>query len=330
MNILRITSLVLCAFLFASCSSKKPEVSTTASVEELYNDGVTEMGKKHYDKAIEKFEELQRTYPYSNWSTKSEIMSAYASYKDEKYDAAVASLDRFVKLHPGNVDVPYAYYLKALCYYEQISEITKDQSYSDYAKTALQEVITRFPDTKYSLDAQLKIDLVNDHLAGKEVDVGRYYIKHGNIISAINRFQIVIKKYDTTAHVPEALHRLVEAHLLLGARDEAIKYAAVLGYNFPESKWYERSYDLIEGKKSFAKNHGDSAGKWYDFRSWKGMTFRKSEPPVKDGVVGRDLIEDIDLNVESGAVGEPLTGAQPPHSKSKGWFSGWRWPFFGK
>jgi outer membrane protein assembly factor BamD len=307
MQLFKVLSVILCIFMLGACSSKKDDsVLPTQSVDEMYGDGIKNLEKKNYDKAIEKFEDLQRTYPYSKWATKSEIMSAYSSYKDGKYDDAVATLDRFIKLHPGNEDIQYAYYLKALSYYEQISDITKDQGYSDYAKTALQEVITRFPNTRYANDAKLKIDLVNDHLAGKEVDVGRYYLKQGSYLAAINRFQQVIKKYDTTAHVPEALHRLVECYMALGVRDEATKYASVLGYNFPESKWYEQSYKLIEGKRLKAETEEESAGKWYDYKSWKGMIFKKNEAPVDDnGVVGRDLLEDVNRDVKEQPVSAP-------------------------
>jgi outer membrane protein assembly factor BamD len=335
MNISKILSLALCVVFIASCSSKKHD-DTTETVDQLYNEATDNLQKKKYDKAIEKFEELERTYPYSKWATKAEIMSAYSSYKDEKYDDAIATLDRFIKLHPGNEDIEYAYYLKALSYYEQISDVTKDQSYSEYAKTALQEVISRFPNTRYANDCKLKLDLVNDHLAGKEVEVGRFYLKQGNTLAAINRFQVVIQKYDTTAHVPEALHRLVESYVTLGVKQEATKYAAVLGYNFPDSKWYERSYKLLEGKKPEADKEV-AEDKWYNYKSWKGMIFKPANAAESDGISTDELVEGVDRSVKEGDLppqsatqGEPQSEGVHPLKKMKSWFSGLKVPFLNK
>jgi outer membrane protein assembly factor BamD len=333
MNISRIISIVVYIFFIASCSSKKPE-GEVQTVDQMYNEGIEKLGKKDYDKSIEKFEELERTYPYSKWATKAEIMSAYSSYKDEKYDDSIATLDRFIKLHPGNSDIEYAYYLKALSYYEQISDVTKDQSYSEYAKTSLQEVVSRFPNTRYANDCKLKLDLVNDHLAGKEVEVGRFYLKQGNTLAGINRFQKVIQNYDTTAHVPEALHRLVEAYVSLGVKAEAIKYASVLGYNFPESKWYERSYRLLEGKKPEAQSAEVAEDKWYNYKSWKGMIFKPAEAAENDGVTDRDLIDGIDRTVDEHNLSDPSSIEIAPKGegfhpikKMKSWFSGLKMPF---
>ncbi len=257
--------------LLVACSGDGKKKGPVESVDDMYNSGISNLEKRKYEKAIEKFEELERTYPYSEWATKSEIMSAYASYKDEKYDAALITLERFTKLHPGNKDIAYAYYLKALSFYQQISDVERDQSYSQYARAALEEVIARFPDTKYANDARLKLDLVVGHLAGKEVEIGRFYQSQGNYIGAINRFKKVIDDYDTTAHTSEALHRLVESYTALGVRDEAVKYASVLGYNYPDSKWYARSYKILEGKKLTDETEEQKKGKWYDFAALKNI-----------------------------------------------------------
>jgi outer membrane protein assembly factor BamD len=226
-------------------------------------------------------------------------MSAYASFKDEQYDDALVTLERFTKLHPGNEDVAYAYYLRALSFYRQISNVTSDQGNSVYAKSALAEVISRFPNSRYANDAKLKLDLVVDHLAGKEVDVGRFYLKQGNVIAAINRFQNVIKDYQTTSHIPEALHRLVEAYSMLGVRDEATKYGAVLGYNFPDSQWYKKTYKILEGKKLTADVEKDKKGKWYDFTNWNGLSFNKNEEQPKQSDGEKDLSDGIDSSVGS-------------------------------
>jgi outer membrane protein assembly factor BamD len=179
-------------------------------------------------------------------------MSAFALYQDLKYDEALAALDRFIALHPGHSQIDYAYYLKALCYYEQISDVGRDQRMTELALQSLQEVIRRFPDTSYARDAALKLDLTRDHLAGKEMEIGRFYEQQGNYNAAIGRFNTVVRSYDTTSHVPEAQHRLVECYLAMGLTDEARRNAAVLGHNFPGSDWYLDSYRLMVDDPDFA------------------------------------------------------------------------------
>ena len=176
-------------------------------------------------------------------------MSAYANYQGNAYDEAIIILDRFIQLHPSNKDVPYAFYLKALCYYEQISDVGRDQKMTELALNSLNDVILRFPRSKYARDAKLKIDLTRDHLAGKEMEIGRYYESQGQYLAAINRFRSVVDKFQTTTHVPEALHRLTESYLALGLVDQANKTAAVLGYNFPGTEWYIDTYEIVENKQ---------------------------------------------------------------------------------
>jgi outer membrane protein assembly factor BamD len=217
-------------------------------VEKLYNDAMGKLNNKEYKDAVKAFEEVERQHPYSEWAVKSEIMAAYANYRNGQYDSAVSSLDRFVKQHPGNRDTPYAYYLKALCYYEQITDVGRDQKITSQAQQALNEVVSRFPDSEYARDAHFKLDLVADHLAGKEMEIGRYYERHLEFLAAINRFRVVVEKYQTTSHTPEALHRLVECYLRLGVVDQARHYASVLGFNYPNSHWYKDSFALMNGK----------------------------------------------------------------------------------
>ena len=195
------------------------------------------------------FDETDRQHPYSVWATKSQLMSAYAHYQGNAYDEAIIILDRFIQLHPSNKDVPYAFYLKALCYYEQISDVGRDQKMTELALKSLNDVILRFPRSKYARDAKLKIDLTRDHLAGKEMEIGRYYENQGQYLAAINRFRSVVDKFQTTTHVPEALHRLTESYLALGLVDQANKTAAVLGYNFPGTEWYIDTYEIVENKQ---------------------------------------------------------------------------------
>jgi outer membrane protein assembly factor BamD len=185
-------------------------------------------------------------------------MSAYSLYQASKYDEAVVDLDRFIQLHPGNRDAAYAYYLKALCYYVQITDVGRDQKTTEQALKALDEVTRRFPESKYARDARLKLDLTRDHLAGKEMEIGRYYLNRDQYLAAINRFRRVIEQYQTTTHVPEALERLTECYLALGVKDEAQAAAAVLGYNFPGSDWYQDSYALLAAQNLQPADKPDS------------------------------------------------------------------------
>jgi outer membrane protein assembly factor BamD len=217
-------------------------------VEVLYNNALDQLSIQEYKKAAKGFEEVDRQHPYSVWATKAQLMAAFAYYQSNKYDDAIIALDRFIQLHPGHRDLAYAYYLKALCYYEQISDVGRDQRVTQQALEALAEVVKRFSGSPYARDARLKVELAIDHLAGKEMAVGRYYQANQQYVGAINRYRVVIERYQTTTHVPEALHRLVECYLSLGVKSEAQENAAVLGYNFPGSEWYQDSYFLMTGE----------------------------------------------------------------------------------
>lgn len=241
-------SLVSVAGLSAcSTSAKKASASFQVArpVETLYSRATTALDRHLYDEAATAFEEVERQHPFSEWARRSLLMSAYAYYEANKYDEAIAAADRFIGLHPGNKDAPYAYYLIAQSWFEQILDVGRDQATSSNALQALNEIVRRFPDSDYALDARVKIDMVRDQLAGKDMEVGRYYLKHRRPIAAINRFSNVLKQYQTTTHAPEALHRMVEANLSLGLVDEARRAGAVLGYNFPGSRWYADSYKLL-------------------------------------------------------------------------------------
>ncbi|WND74795.1 outer membrane protein assembly factor BamD [Thalassospiraceae bacterium LMO-SO8] len=231
-------------------------------VDELYNRGVDQMGDRKFADAALTFEEVERQHPYSVWATKAQIMAAYGYYKSNNYQEAVAALDRFIQLHPTHEDVGYAYYLKGLAYYEQISDVTRDQQMTTLALQSLKEVVTRFPDSKFARDAKFKMELTYDHLAGKEMEIGRYYHNQHQYLAAINRFRAVVDKYQTTTHVPEALHRLTEAYLALGLKDEARKTASVLGHNFPGSEWYMDSYEMLTGEQVRPQAAEEKA--WYD------------------------------------------------------------------
>ncbi|HZS85259.1 MAG TPA: outer membrane protein assembly factor BamD [Stellaceae bacterium] len=242
----RIVVVVGLALLACACSSASKDAADKP-VEQLYNTAMDKFTDGDYRGAATAFDEVDRQHPYSVWATKAQIMGAYSLYEAQKYDEAVVALDRFIQLHPGNRDTAYAYYLKALCYYVQIVDVGRDQKTTDQALKALDEVIRRFPESRYARDARLKLDLTRDHLAGKEMEIGRWYEKRGQYLAAINRFRRVVDKYQTTTHVPEALHRLTECYLALGIVDEARSTAAVLGHNYPGSEWYQDSYALLTG-----------------------------------------------------------------------------------
>jgi len=238
---------IIAALTLASCATGKDQAQEEDTpVEVLYNRAADALDAGRYREATRLFEEVERQHPYSQWASRAELMGAYASYRDLRYDQALLALDRFIALHPGNKDIDYALYLRALCFYEQISDVARDQAMTEEALRALDALIRRFPDSVYSRDAALKRDLTLDHLAGKEMEIGRYYHNRGELNAGINRFLTVVKDYQTTTHVPEALHRLVEAYMTLGLRGEALRVAAVLGYNYPGSSWYEASYRLLD------------------------------------------------------------------------------------
>ncbi len=237
---------VIAATVLGACASDEDEY-VERPVEDLYNEALDALEEPNYAQAATLFDEVERQHPYSAWATRAQLMAAYAYYQDNAYDDAVLALDRFIQLHPSNRHIAYAHYLKALCYYEQISDVSRDQQMTELAMKALDEVITRYPESRYARDAKIKLELTFDHLAGKEMDIGRSYLRQGHYLAAINRFKMVIQHYQTTTHVPEALHRLTESYLALGIEDEARRVASVLGHNFPGSDWYVDSYDLIEG-----------------------------------------------------------------------------------
>lgn len=245
----RACALLFGGLLFLNACSSTDEPYVERPVDVLYNEAMDNLEAGDDKKAAKLFDEVERQHPYSSWATKAQLMAAYSHYTANEYDEAVASADRFIELHPANPDVPYAYYLKGLSYYERISDIHRDQEMTEQAKKVFEEVVARFPDTEYARYARLKIDLCNDHLAGKEMVVGRYYLQRGYYLAAINRFKAVVDQYQTTTHTPEALLRLTEAYSALGIDGEARRSAAVLGYNFPQTEWYADAYSLVGGAK---------------------------------------------------------------------------------
>src|SRR5690348_15024192 len=237
-------------FSLIACGGSKKEAYVEKPVDDLYNRAMDELVEERYTTAAKTFDEVESQHPYSVWATKSQLMAAYAQYEAGNYGEAIVNADRFIQLHPGHRDIAYAYYLKAISYYVQIVDIGRDQKTTELALKALDDVVRRFPDTKYARDAKLKLDFTRDHLAGKEMEIGRYYLKRREYLAAMNRFKRVVDNYQTTTHVPEALERLVEINLALGLTNEATENAAVLGYNYPGSQWYSDAYTLVTGEGS--------------------------------------------------------------------------------
>ncbi|NOW46826.1 outer membrane protein assembly factor BamD [Novosphingobium sp. SG751A] len=226
---------------------KKPKDTAYVArdVDSLYLEAKKRLDQGEDKTAAALFDEVERQHPYSPWARRAQLMSAFSYYSARDYAKSVQSAQRFLSIHPGNKDAPYAYYLIAMSYYEQISDVSRDQKITLQALSALNDVVRRYPNTRYATDARLKVDLVNDHLAGKEMDIGRFYERSGRWLAADIRFRNVIDKYQTTSHTAEALFRLVETNLALGIPAEAQKYAAVLGANYPGSEWYEKAYAMM-------------------------------------------------------------------------------------
>ncbi len=239
--------LVLSTFMLAACGGAKDPVTLYVErpVEEIYNSAFEELERKNYVTASREFDEVERQHPYSLWARRALVMSAYTFYVQNKYDEAIATARRFLALYPGNSQAAYAYYLIAICQYERISDIKRDQRATELARISLTEVMRRFPNSDYAKDAALKLDLAVGNLAGKEMDIGRYYLNRGDYAAAIQRFKNVVILYNRSMHIEEALHRLTESYLLLGVTNEAQNAAAVLGYNFPDSQWYRDSYRVL-------------------------------------------------------------------------------------
>jgi outer membrane protein assembly factor BamD len=214
-------------------------------VESLYAAAKERLDRGDLQIAAGLFDEVERQHPYSPWARRAQLMSAFTYYAQRDYVKSISSAQRFLSIHPGNRDAPYAYYLIAISYYEQISDVERDQAITRQALGALNEVVRRYPQSEYASDARLKMDLVNDHLAGKDMEVGRFYERTGQWLAAQLRFQNVVKNYQTTSHTPEALFRLTETSLALGLPDEALRYSAVLGANYPGTPWYERAFTLM-------------------------------------------------------------------------------------
>jgi outer membrane protein assembly factor BamD len=247
-SVLRVVLAVGLAATSVACASNSKQKNLAyveRPVEQIYNDAVHELDRRVWQGAAAQFDEVERQHPYSVWAQRSMLMAAYARYKAKDYDRSISSAQEYISLHPGGDGAPYAYYLVAVCQFDQIIDVGREQARSELALQALYEITQRFPDTSYARDAELKTDMVKDQLAGKEMEIGRYYLNRGEQLAAINRFRKVVETYDSTSHAPEALYRLVESYLSIGLKGQAQASAAVLGFNYPGSQWYVDAYKLM-------------------------------------------------------------------------------------
>ena len=246
---LTLALLAAVALPLSACARNRVKGDTpyvARDVGTLYSAAKSRLDRGDYKVAAQLFDEVERQHPYSVWARRAQLMSSFSYYLDHDYTNSIQSAQRFLSVHPGNRDAPYAYYLIALGYYEQIQDVTRDQKITRQALDALGELTRRYPTSRYASDARLKIDLVNDHLAGKEMEVGRFYEGRGQWLAASMRFRTVVEQYQTTTHTPEALMRLTETYLALGVPQEAERSAAVLGANYRGTVWYARAYKLMQ------------------------------------------------------------------------------------
>jgi outer membrane protein assembly factor BamD len=322
---------VFCALAVAGCAGKskpKPKLAyEERPVELLYATGADMMDKRLWNQAVEYFGEVERQHPYSEWARRAILMQAFAHYEGNNYNEAIADADRYIQLYPGNDSAAYARYLKAVCYFEQIVDVGRDQAATGQALDNLRDVEQRYPNTEYARDAKLKIDMVNDQLAGKEMNVGRYYLRQGDTLAAIGRFKYVVDHYQTTSDTPEALYRLVEGYLTLGLNDEAKRNGAVLGFNYPGDPWYSDAYKLLTSNglrpsvPPIAKERRGVFHKPLDHD--KARTVR---PPVQTTAQMLAAKHVADDSAQGPGSGTPVSAPPPPSTPpstppaSHGWF----------
>ena len=244
----RLATISAALLVLSACGSNRKEklAYVERPAELIYNQAVNQMDQSDWADAKLLFQEVERQHPFSKWARRSMLMSAYASYRSADHEESIAQAQRFIGLHPGSDSAPYAYYLIAINYYDQIYDVGRDQATTVSAEASLQQVVRRYPDSDYARDSRLKLQLTHDHLAGKEMDIGRYYLKDNQHLAAIGRFKTVVTEYETTSQTEEALHRLVESYVSIGVIQEAKLVGSVLGHNYPNSEWYKDSYDLLE------------------------------------------------------------------------------------
>ena len=325
------------ALAVGACSTFGKKKKPTLAYEErpvdlLYTAGADRLDRHQWSEAVDYFREVERQHPYSEWARRSILMTAYAHYQSNDYAEAIADADQFIALYPGNPSTPYAYYLKAICYFEQIVDVGRDQASTSEAGEALREVAKRYPYSEYAADARLKIDMVQDQLAGKEMTIGRYYLRTGDPIGAINRFKTVVDKYQTTSHTPEALYRLVESYLTVGLFAEAKRNGAVLGYNYPGDPWYQAAYQLLTSRGLRPAVEPNPEGKrGPHFPSFGHHDKSTTLPPPGESPAQATTVSDNSAAAPSATTADASEGAtsaaqaapaQPPPKKPTGFVHG--------
>jgi outer membrane protein assembly factor BamD len=336
---LRVRSSVICALLastvlLSGCSllhrHKASEDTQYAEqpVDQLYAAGALRLDHHQWVDSIAYFKEVERQHPYSEWSRRAIMMEAFAHYQSNQYQEAVNDANRFIQLYPGNASAAYAYYLKAECYFEQILDVGRDQAATEQALAAMREVARRYPKSEYAQDARLKIDMINDQLAGKEMSVGRWYLRQGETLAAIGRFKLVVDRYQTTSDTPEAMYRLVEAYLTLGLIGEAKRNAAVLGYNFPGDVWYADAYRLMTSK-GFQPEVAPKPSNGLFHRAARALSLKSMHgsalpPPTSGPILPANVAESPVVETEGGVPAgsvpaEPATTAPGRHRGIFGW-----------
>ena len=329
----------LLVFLSLTACAASDKLKENASVEELYNKAFDDLEKTKYKKAAEEFEQVEIEHPYSQWAVKAKLMGAYAYYKNEDYDDAVLALDRFIKYHPGNKDAAYAYYLKGMCYYDQISTADKDQADTEKAEEAFNRLIMLYPNSEYAADARQKVNLAEDYKAGQEMIIGRYYLNNGNYLSALNRFNVVLENYQTTVQIEEALYRQVEIYGILGLNKYAAGYFKILKNNYPDGVWTQRAAKVMEkiSKTSVKKTKTSKQAaevKEETSSSWFGW-FKSDEKPEVKAEAPKKEVEEVKEETSSGWFGwfksdeKPEVKAETPKKEveevkeetSSSWFS---------
>ena len=321
---------LLTVLLLAGCAADK--APSDLPVENLYNNAFDDLQKTKYKKAAEEFEQVEIEHPYSQWAVKAKLMGAYAYYKNEDYDDAVLALDRFIKYHPGNKDVAYAYYLKGMCYYDQISSADRDQADTEKAEEAFNRLIMLFPDSEYAADARKKVNLTEDYKAGQEMIIGRYYLNNGNYLSALNRFNVVLENYQTTVQIEEALYRQVEIYGILGLNKYAAGYYKILHNNYPDGVWTAKAAKVMEKinkahvkkaeapKKEAEEVKEETSSSWFSWFKSDEQPEVKVEAPKKEA----EEVEEVKEETSSSWFSWFKSDEQPQREEeetSSSWFS---------
>ena len=319
----KISAILILGLLISACASKDENLNLPA--ENLYNKAYNNLEETKYKKAAEQFEQLETEHPYSKWAVKAKLMAAYAYYKNESYDDAIMAADRFLKYHPGNKDADYAYYLKGMSYYDQISSAEKDQLNTRMAQETFERLVTLYPDSKYTKDVLQKINLAEDYKAAQEMIIGRYYLNNKNYLSALNRFNVVLEQYQKTVQIEEALYREVEIYAILGMNKYAKGYYKILKMNYPNSKWTAKAENVISNIEKTKKSNISEEEKTEEIEVSAGKPWYKFGWPWFG-----DKDESIAEQKEEVAVEESaeISETSSEVSAGKPWYK-FGWPWFG-